>query len=158
VTEPASEIQLPVVARDDFYRSLRRRIRDWLAGKGKAYRYADMLWVAPDLLHLLCRLVVDRRVPSADKARLAAAIAYFVSVFDFMPEFILGPVGYLDDVALAAFVLHKLIGEGLADVAKEHWAGDGDLLQVLQRILDLSNQAIGSGLWSRLTSIVGGAR
>lgn len=158
MTEPPTENALPVVPHDDFYRSLRKRIRGWLSTKGNAFRHADLLLVAPDLLHLLCRLVLDARVPSADKARLAATIAYFVSALDFVPEFVLGPVGYLDDVGLAALVLHKLIGEGLADVAKEHWAGDRDLLQLLQRILDGASQAIGSGLWGRLARIAGIAR
>lgn len=135
---------------DDFYQLLRRRIRAWLEGKGKAFAYADMLLVAPDLLHLLCRLALDPRVTGEEKVGLASAIAYFFSVVDLMPEGLLGPIGYLDDVALAAFVLHKMIGAGHGDLARQYWAGHGDVLQVLQQILEVSNKAIGSGVWQRL--------
>jgi uncharacterized membrane protein YkvA (DUF1232 family) len=142
------------IVHDDFYRVLRGRLRAWLQSKGKGLAFAEMLLVAPDLLHLLCRLAIDARVPSGDKARLASVIAYFVSLVDLMPEGLLGPVGYLDDVALAAFVLHKIIGADQEQVARQYWAGDGDVLEVLQRVLQLSNKAIGSGLWQRLRRIV----
>lgn len=142
------------VVHDDFYRVFRRRIRAWLESKGKGFAFADMLLLAPDLLHLVCRLAIDARIPAGDKARLASVIAYFVSLVDLMPEGLLGPVGYLDDIALAAFVLHKVIGSGQEKVAREYWAGDGELLQVIQRVLELSNKAIGSGLWGRLRRIV----
>jgi uncharacterized membrane protein YkvA (DUF1232 family) len=146
--------QATAIVHDDFYRVLRRRLRAWLHSKGKGFAYADMLLLAPDLLHLVCRLAIDARIASGDKARLASVIAYFVSLFDLMPEGLLGPVGYLDDIALAALVLHKIIGAGQEQVAREYWAGDEDLLQVLQRVLELSNKAIGSGLWGRLRRIV----
>lgn len=139
---------------DDFYRSLRRRLRTWLQGKGKPFAYADMLLVAPDLLHVLCRLALDPRVVGEEKVRLASAIAYFMSVVDLMPEGILGPVGYLDDVAIAAFVLHKVIGAGHGELARQYWAGDGDVLRVIQQILEVSNKAIGSGAWQRLRRLV----
>jgi len=134
----------------DFYQELRGKIRDWLQSKGKAYAYADMLLVAPDLLHLLCKLSVDPRVPLLHKARLAATIAYFLSPFDLIPEGLLGPGGYLDDVALSAYVLHNVINAGTGEVAQEHWAGDGQLLQVLQSVLTLADRALGTGLWARL--------
>lgn len=135
---------------DDFYRALRKRLRAWLQTKGKAFAYADMLLVAPDLLHLVCRLSLDPRVTGDEKAKLVGAAAYFMSVIDLVPEGILGPLGYLDDVALAAFVLHKVIGAGHGELAQQYWAGDGDVLVVVQKILDLANKAIGSNLWQRL--------
>ena len=46
---------------DDFYKALRDRIRGWLAKRGKQYRYADFLMFAPDLFHLISRLVLDKR-------------------------------------------------------------------------------------------------
>jgi uncharacterized membrane protein YkvA (DUF1232 family) len=146
-------MDLPAVIADDYYRSLRRRLRAWLQDKGKAYAYADALFVAPDLLHLLCRLTLDARVPRSEKVQLASAIAYFVSVIDFVPEGLLGPIGLIDDVALAALALQRLIGAGHAKLAQEYWAGDGDLLQLLQRVLALAEKAIGSGVWQRVRSL-----
>jgi uncharacterized membrane protein YkvA (DUF1232 family) len=136
--------------REDFYQALRARITDWLASKGKGFRHAQLLLLAPDLFHLLTRLMLDSRIPVSEKAGLGAALAYFVSPIDLLPEALLGPVGYVDDVALAAYALSRLINAGHGAVAKELWAGDGDLLAAIQQILEVADQALGSGLWERV--------
>jgi uncharacterized membrane protein YkvA (DUF1232 family) len=136
--------------REDFYQALRARIADWLQRKGKGFRHAQLLLIAPDLFHLLTRLMLDSRIPVAEKAALGAALAYFISPIDLLPEAVLGPVGYVDDVALAALALNRVINAGHGEVAKELWAGDGDLLVVLQQILEVADQALGSGVWEKL--------
>jgi uncharacterized membrane protein YkvA (DUF1232 family) len=135
---------------EDFYQLVRARITEWLKSKGAGFKYAQLLLLAPDLLHLLTRLVLDQRIPAAQKAPLGAAIAYFLSPVDLLPEAILGPAGYVDDIALAAFALSRLINAGHGAVAKELWAGDGDLLESIQRILEVADEMVGSGLWERL--------
>lgn len=139
--------------KDDLYQAMRSRIRAWLEKKGKNYRYADVLLLGPDLLHLLSKLALDSRVPLEQKAKIAAAIAYFASPIDLLPEAVTGPIGYLDDIALAAYVLRGFISAGHADIAKEHWAGHEDLLEVIQRVLDVADAALGSTLWGRLKRI-----
>jgi uncharacterized membrane protein YkvA (DUF1232 family) len=141
---------------DDLYQGMRRRIREWLARKGQGFRYADVLLVGPDLLHLLSKLAIDRRVPVEQKARIAGAIAYFVSPVDLMPEALIGPAGYIDDIAIAAYVLRSFIGAGHGDLAKEHWAGDQDLLVVIQRVLEIADGALGPRVWGRLKALVDG--
>jgi uncharacterized membrane protein YkvA (DUF1232 family) len=135
---------------DDFYQQLRGRITSWLENKGKGFKHAQLLLLAPDLFHLLARLIFDPRIPRLEKAKLGAALAYFVSPVDLLPEAMLGPAGYVDDVALAAYALHGLINAGHGEVAKELWAGDGDLLEVIQRVLEVADEMLGSGLWDRL--------
>ena len=135
---------------EDFYQALRARIAAWLASKGKGYKHAQFLLLAPDLFHLLARLMLDSRIPAGDKAGLGAALAYFISPVDLLPEAFLGPAGYVDDVALAAYVLSRLINAGHGAVARELWAGDGDLFESIQHILEVADQALGSGLWERL--------
>jgi uncharacterized membrane protein YkvA (DUF1232 family) len=137
-------------SREDFYQALRARIAQWLEGKGKGFRHAQLLLLAPDLFHLLTRLMLDRRIPVGEKAGLGAALAYFLSPIDLLPEAFLGPAGYIDDVALAAYALHRLINAGHGAVAKELWAGDGDLLDAVQQVLQVADQALGSGVWERL--------
>lgn len=135
---------------EDFYQLLRARIASWLESKGKGFKHAQILLLAPDLFHLLARLVLDRRIPNSEKATLGAAIAYFLSPIDVLPEALLGPAGYVDDVALAAFVLSRLINAGHGAVAKELWAGDDDLLDAIRRVLEVADEMVGSGLWERL--------
>ncbi len=151
----ARDSELPLsTERQDFYQDFRRKVRDWLDGKGQGYKYADLLLVGPDLFHLLCRLVADPRVPIAHKVRLGATIAFFASPVDIVPEGIVGLVGYVDDVALAAYVLRSLLGSDDANIAREHWAGEGDALAVVQRTLTLADSALGSGIWAHLKNIV----
>ena len=138
----------------DFYRTLRARVTSWLAKHGAQHRHAQTLLVAPDLFHLLCRLALDKRVPAADKAKLAAAIAYFVSPLDVIPELLLGPIGLLDDVAVAAYALNAIINNGQGEIARELWAGDGDILEIIQRLIASADELLGAGAWKRLRGLI----
>ena len=140
----------------DFYQQLRAKISGWVKRHGRKHRYAEYVLVAPDLFHLLCRLSVDKRVPASEKAKLAAAIAYFVSPMDLIPEGFVGPVGYVDDVAVAALVLNAIVNKTSPTLVRSHWAGDGDVLELVKRILDVADEMVGSGLWATLRGIVGG--
>lgn len=138
----------------DFYRNLRSKMTVWLKTKdGSTNRWAEYLMWAPDLFHLLCKLSIDEGVPTKEKAKLVGAIAYFVSPIDLVPEAILGPVGYVDDIALAAYVLNSIINSSGPDVVRKHWAGDQDVLEVIQTILKVADQMIGSGLWRKLKAM-----
>jgi uncharacterized membrane protein YkvA (DUF1232 family) len=99
---------------------------------------------------LLCRLAVDKEVPAGQKAKVAGVIVYFVSPLDLLPEGIVGPVGYVEDVALAAWVLNDLINETNPGIVMRHWAGDEDVLDLIQQILQVADEMVGSGLWARV--------
>ncbi|MCP4140072.1 MAG: DUF1232 domain-containing protein [Chloroflexi bacterium] len=134
----------------DFYQQMRDSIRGWIKGKGVDYKFADYLLAAPDLFHLLCRLAVDKEVPTSEKAKLAGAIAYFVSPVDLIPEAISGPFGYIDDVAMAAFVLNSIINKTSPEIVQRHWAGDQNILDLVQQILQVAEEMVGSGLWEKI--------
>ena len=134
----------------DFYLKLRKKITDFLQKKNTPY--ADMLLLAPDLFHLLVKLSLDERVPKKQKAKFVAVIAYFISPLDLLPEFLLGPIGYLDDVALAAYVLNEYVNATDAQVVRELWAGDQDILSSIKNVLAVADKAIGSGLWKKIQS------
>ena len=140
----------------DFYQNLRKKMRDWLdSDKGKSHKYAEYLMLAPDLFHLMCKLSIDPQVETKDKAKLAGAIAYFVSPLDLVPEAIVGPIGYVDDIALAAFVLNNIINNTDPSVVEKHWAGEADLLDSIKNILKVADDMIGSGLWKKLKGMFG---
>jgi len=141
-------------AHEDFYQGLRKRLATWVRSKGSNYRYADYVLLAPDLFHLLARLVVDKRVPAAKKVKLAAALAYFVSPVDLIPEAVLGPVGFVDDIALAVYVLNDIVNSESGYVAEELWAGDTDLLETLRWTSSIAQSVLGTGIWGRLKSLV----
>jgi uncharacterized membrane protein YkvA (DUF1232 family) len=135
----------------DFYQKLRSQIAQWIGKKSNQnQRWAEYILLAPDLFHLLCKLMVEAEVPPAKKIKLAAVITYFISPIDFIPEGFLGPIGYLDDIALAAYVLNDLINDVNPQVISRHWAGDGDILNLLKTILLNSDKMLGSGLWKKI--------
>jgi len=139
---------------DDFYQQIRQKIHHLVETKGSAVKYAEFLLAGPDLLHLMCRLALDVRVPPASKALLATAIAYFISPIDLVPEALVGPTGYLDDIALAAVVINQLIGAGGGAIAQELWAGSGDVLDLVRRILAIADKMVGAQAWTKLRRMV----
>jgi uncharacterized membrane protein YkvA (DUF1232 family) len=76
----------------------------------------------PNYLRLLGGLVMDRRVSTADKLLVAAAIAYIALPLDFIPDFI--PFyGEVDDVFVLVMALQRLIGNAGRNVLLAHWSG-----------------------------------
>ena len=62
-------------------------------------------------------------------------MAYFISPIDILPDAILGPIGYLDDLGLAAYILNDLINSIDPQIVRRNWVGDTDILYVIKRIL-----------------------
>ncbi|HYX09065.1 MAG TPA: DUF1232 domain-containing protein [Bacteroidales bacterium] len=141
----------------DFYQRLRGNISEWLQAHG-GHTYGEILMLAPDLFHLLCKLSLDSRIPAKSKAELAGAIAYFVSPVDLIPEAVVGAPGYIDDIVVSALVLKQVINNSDPEIVHEHWAGDGDILEVVQHILDVADEMVGSGLWQKIKRRFGGAQ
>lgn len=142
---------------EDFYRKLRTQVRTWAEGKGAGHRSLGLVLLAPDLVHLLIRMTLDERVDTKSKAKLGAALAYFVSPVDLLPEALLGPAGFADDVAVACLALHAVLAEpGNREVAREHWQGDEDLLDTIQRVLDAAHQLLGTKVWGQIQRRFGG--
>ena len=133
----------------DFYQNLRTKIKKWV-DKNPEYQWSEILLLAPDLFHLLCKLAADKDVPVSEKAKLAGVIAYFISPVDLVPEVLLGPVGYLDDIALAAYVLNSIINKTDPQIIRRHWAGQEDILMTIKNILAVADEMVGSGLMKKL--------
>jgi len=107
--------------REQFYLRLREKMKKWLDSKeGKDNRWANILMLAPDMFYLLWKLSLDPEVPAKSRAMLAGAVAYFVLPIDLLPEAILGPVGYLDDLAIASFVLNKVVNQTSPEIVRKY--------------------------------------
>ncbi len=135
----------------DFYQKLRNEVKQWVSKNlDKDNKWSDYILFAPDIFHLLCKLSVDKNVPASKKIKLVGAIAYFISPIDLMPEGLIGPIGYLDDIALAAYVLNDLINEIDPHIIRKHWAGEKDILDLIKTILANADKMIGGKLWQKL--------
>jgi len=143
------------VQNPDFYHELRAKVKTWInTEEGKNHKWAEYLLATPDLFHLLCKLSIDKDVPITEKAKLAGAIAYFVSPIDLIPEALVGPIGYADDISLAAYVLNQIVNKTDPEVIKRHWAGEGDVLELIQAILERADKMVGAGLWGKLRNMI----
>lgn len=125
----------------DFYKKLRVRVQNWLENKNpKLDSAGQFILFAPDLFHLLTRLLLDSRIDKKSKAYVGAGVLYFMAPIDFLPEILVGPGGYLDDVIVAMYVLNTILNRFPKEVVTEHWAGDEDLLKVLQKLAGSGNK------------------
>lgn len=114
------------------------------------HQAAELIALAPDMFHLMCKLTLDKRVPIKEKAKLGFAIAYFASPIDLIPVTLTGPIGFLDDLALSAYVLNSLLNQVDADIVREHWAGEQDILTVLQDISSWADSFLSTSVFDKL--------
>ena len=134
-----------------FYDRIRKSIHAFVENKGGAVeKTADYLLLVPDVFILLWRLANDKRVSGKDKVLLLSALAYFVSPFDLIPEAIVGPIGYLDDLVFAVYVLNKMIIDSGSEIVHEHWSGSEDVLHMIERVLGAADGLIGTEVFGRI--------
>ena len=74
----------------------------------------------PKYIRLAFRLLFERRAPLLHKIFLVGATVYVVSPFDLIPEAILPPFGYAEDIVILLLAVHNLIRFTPAEVGKEH--------------------------------------
>jgi uncharacterized membrane protein YkvA (DUF1232 family) len=111
----------------------------------------EALLLAPDVFILLVRLTLDRDVPPRARALIGGALAYFVLPFDLFPEGVVGSVGFLDDIVVAAAVLSQALGGDLEPYARKYWNGDQELRQTLHQITRSAGALLGRNLYGRLS-------
>lgn len=104
----------------------------------------------PNFLKLLFRLARDPRVSAVDKGIVVATIAYLLTPFDLIPDFI--PfLGQADDIYLLALALDRLLNNAGTDVLLDHWDGEVSSLEAAIAALDKA----GSFLPERVRSLLG---
>lgn len=134
-----------------FYLKIRKRITSWLNDNANMnYKWREYLLIVPDIFYLMVKLVQDPDVPQAKKIKLVSAIAYFISPIDVLPEAILGPIGYLDDLGIAAYVLNDLLNTIDPQIIKRNWVGDVDVLVLIKKILLNIDNILGKGIWDKV--------
>ncbi len=139
----------------DFYQDIRKKITVWMGTEeGRRNQWADVLLMVPDFFHLLIKMLLDMDVPLRYKAIFGVVVAYFISPIDLLPEAILGPIGYLDDIAIAAYALNRFINEVDSVIVQRNWAGEADVLEKIRHVIKIADQMIGAGLWKKLRGIV----
>lgn len=135
-----------------FYDRLRLRIvaeverRGGKLGPGAV----EVLLLAPDVFVLMARLALDRTVPSGSRGLIAGGLAYFLLPADLLPEAVIGPTGYLEDVILGLLLVERAFGKDLAPWAEKYWSGPAGLHHVIGDVTAAAHAVLGENLWLRL--------
>ena len=106
--------------------------------------------LVPNLGKLIWRLARDPRVPARSKASLVMLGGYLVSPVELIPDFLPG-IGQLDDIVVAAFVLDQMLNRVPAEIVREHWEGDRDVLEIVQEVLDIATGFVPGWLKNRFS-------
>ena len=122
-----------------FYDSLKARIIEWLGAKlgGRLAKLAEFTFLLPDIMILLGRLLLDKRVPRRLRIKLGMILGYMASPLDLVPETMVGPIGLVDDLVLVAFAMDRVFAEVDEEILAEHWSGRPEHLETLGELADL---------------------
>ena len=113
----------------------------------------DLLLLLPDLTVLLMRLLRDERVPVGSKGIALLGIAYVISPIDLLPEILLGPLGFVDDLLIIGTVLSRMMNRVHPDVVRSHWPGKQDALETIQRVTTWTENQLQGGLRRTIGSL-----
>jgi uncharacterized membrane protein YkvA (DUF1232 family) len=108
---------------------------------------------AADVISMLRGIASDPRVSQTAKVEATAALAYLVSGKARIPRFI-PVVGRIDELAVAAFALRRLLGAAGEPVLRSHWRGSS---RGLQNLLALSAALAAPGGRRRALAVAGAA-
>ena len=100
-------------------------------------RMGNFLMFLPNMVKLLGRLLKDSRVPTAEKALFVAAIVYFVSPIDLIPD-VFPFIGQVDDIYVIALTLLRLVNRTDERIVREHWSGGGDIVSLADSIAGIA--------------------
>jgi uncharacterized membrane protein YkvA (DUF1232 family) len=155
-TLAATEPPLPERGLFEFYDRLRERVLRAVEEKGGSFgeKLAEALLLVPDIFILLVRLALDPEVPGGARALIAGALAYFILPLDLVPEAILGPGGYIEDLILAAAVLSQAFSGELEKYAVKHWSGPHELTHVLERLTQSAEELLDTTVHGRLRRLL----
>lgn len=129
-----------------FYDRVRENIRTYMTRKGdRLGRVKEFLFLVPDVFILLWRLANDKRVGGQNKVLLGTGIAYYILPLDIMPEALLGPIGFLDDLVFSVYILNKILMDTDEEIIREHWSGSEDVLSMIRRVLEGADGLVTSG-------------
>lgn len=106
--------------------------------------HSELISKAPALFRLMTRLMDDPGLTDRLSPLVIAAIAYFILPEDVIPEEEFGPLGFVDDIFLCAFVADQIRKEtGTDDILNRNWDDKDPVIPIIQQILDKENELIG---------------
>jgi uncharacterized membrane protein YkvA (DUF1232 family) len=106
--------------------------------------FSQLIAQAPALYRMMTKLLDDRALPRSMSPLVIAAIAYFILPEDIIPEEKYGPIGYVDDIYLCAFIANEVTKESSSpDILTRNWDGNVPIATLVREILDREKELIG---------------
>ncbi|SFC27595.1 YkvA family protein [Clostridium uliginosum] len=136
---------------NDNYSKGRKILEDKLPEKSKKLK--NYIFVLPDIVSLIYRLLKDERVPVKTKVIMSSAIAYITLPTDIIPNNI--PfIGAIDEIGVAFFALNNVINDVSLNVIMENWEGKNDIIIVLKDGLEYLINFTGAKNVERLYEVI----
>lgn len=140
-----------IVKVNDNYSKGREILKNKMPEEGK--KYSDYIFIIPDIVSLIYRLLKDKRVPLKTKLVISAAISYTMFPTDIIPDKI-PLIGKIDDISVIFFALNKIVKDVPLDIIIENWQGKNEILLVLSSGLDFLTSFTNVGNVERLYDVV----
>ena len=138
---------------EDNYSKGREKLMDKLPEKVDPFK--EYLFVLPDIVSLIYRLLKDSRVPMKTKLIISGTIAYIAFPTDIIPDNI--PfIGKIDDIGVLFFALNKIVNDVPIEIIVENWTGRNDILLVLKKGVDYLTNFTGAKNVEKIYSVVEG--
>lgn len=139
-----------------FYDRLRLATLQWAGERGgiTLHGLTKGLLIAPDCFILLWRLIKRRDIRKRSRLLLAFALTYFLLPIDIVPDWILGPLGFADDLMLAAAVLRAVLVETPRGIVEAEWSGSSTLISALTGVAHWSDSLVRWPLFRRVQGLI----
>jgi uncharacterized membrane protein YkvA (DUF1232 family) len=106
--------------------------------------FSELIRQAPALYRLMTRLLDDPALPRELSQLVIAAIAYFILPEDIIPEEKYGPLGYVDDIYLCAFVSDQVREKARSEeILTRNWDGTMPVVPLVEEILAREKELLG---------------
>lgn len=136
---------------EDSYSKGRKIVEDKLPEFTEKYK--EYIFILPDIISLIYRLLKDKRVPIKTKLIMSVAIGYVAMPSNLIPNKI--PfVGAIDDIGVILFALNKVLKDIPLSIIVENWQGRNDLVIVLQKGVEYLMDFTKAGNVEKLYSVI----
>lgn len=136
---------------EDLYTSGRNHVEGKLSDGAK--KFSDYIFIIPDLVALIYRLLKDKRVPIKTKIIISGAIAYTAFPIDIIPDKI-PLIGKVDELAVIFFALNRIVEEVPVEVLVENWQGKNDIILVILNLIEYVTNFTGAKNVDKLYKVV----
>ncbi|MDD4308951.1 MAG: DUF1232 domain-containing protein [Candidatus Cloacimonetes bacterium] len=134
-----------------FYEDLRKKAKGWTQQKGGSIggKLGEYLFLLPDFFILVCRLAMDKRVPTKQKLMAGGIVAYVIMPLDIIPDFI-PIIGHVDDLVLVVMGLNMILNEIDAKILADNWSGEGEVLDQMKKITATAEQFLDKNILQKI--------